>query len=233
MPDGGTLTFALSTERREDLVGSSDWVVVSATDTGIGMSEETRQRVFEPFFTTKPLGGGTGLGLATVYGFVKQSGGDVDVQSTLGKGSTFTIRLPQVQPPEGPRQQPADKDQHGLNQIVLIVEDNVMLRTTLKEQLQDIGCKVIEAGTVDEAKAAIGQHPGLTFILSDLDLGAGLSGVDLAEWVKQQGYMIPGAIISGYLSAPNERITAAGWTRLQKPVQIKEVAQMLKTNADV
>jgi DNA-binding NtrC family response regulator len=88
---------------------------------------------------------------------------------------------------------------------------------------------VVEAGTVDEAKAAIEQHPGLTFILSDLDLGAGPSGVDLAEWVKQRGRHIPGAIISGYLNVPQERITAAGWTRLQKPVQIKEVAEFLKT----
>jgi PAS domain S-box-containing protein len=231
MPNGGTLTFAVATERREIGEVVSDWVVLMATDTGIGMSEEVRNRVFEPFFTTKPMGGGTGLGLSTVYGFVHQSGGNIEVQSEVGKGTTFTIWLPQIALPGAHRQAgsagavgPTD-----VGKTVLIVEDNEILRTTLKEQLQAIGSRVIEAGTVDEAQALIAQHhAGLDYILSDLDLGAGPSGIDLAEWVKQQGYSIAGAIVSGYLSVPNERIAVAGWDRIQKPVKIKEVAELLK-----
>jgi signal transduction histidine kinase len=86
MPSGGVLAFAT---RRE-----GDVAVLSVADTGVGMDEQTRVRIFEPFFTTKPIGEGTGLGLATVYGIVTQSGGSIDVASALGTGSTFTIRLP-------------------------------------------------------------------------------------------------------------------------------------------
>jgi signal transduction histidine kinase/CheY-like chemotaxis protein len=229
MPGGGTLTFAVSTERRDIGGGMSNWVALSAADTGIGMSEDVRKRVFEPFFTTKPMGGGTGLGLSTVYGFVHQSGGDIDVQSEVGKGSTFTILLPQIAPPDASRRAggAGDAGPADVGKTVLIVEDNELLRTTLKEQLQDIGCQVFEAGTVEEARAIISQRTDLDYILSDLDLGKGPSGVDLAEWVNQQGYQIPGAIISGYLNAPIEKITAAGWSHLQKPIQLKQLIAIL------
>jgi PAS domain S-box-containing protein len=227
MADGGTLSFTLATDRTEKIGVPKDWAVLSITDTGIGMTEDVLRRVFEPFFTTKQKSGGTGLGLAMVYNFVQQSSGTIEVKSSVGKGSTFILRFPQIPPGLVGQAEYADEvPKPGQGHKVLLVEDNELLRITLKDQLKAIGCRVLEASCVIQAKALIQRHADLTFVITDLDLGPGATGIELAEWINQEGYDHPGVIISGYLNLSTSRAAAIGWQELQKPLQIKQLSNL-------
>src|SRR5262249_36778204 len=159
MPRGGKLTIETS---NQELIGS-DWpddfegppaahALLAVSDTGCGMDEETRSHLFEPFFTTKAVGNGTGLGLATVYGIVKQSGGHIGVYSEVGQGTTFKVYLPQVTeevPGPLPRSHPLESARG--TETVLLVEDEAGVRRLAREVLQANGYTVLEAGNGKEA----------------------------------------------------------------------------------
>jgi PAS domain S-box-containing protein len=144
-------------------------VLLSVTDTGSGMDAETRSRAFEPFFTTKPVGEGTGLGLATVYGIVRQSGGHLTLYSEPGRGSTFRVYLPRVDESPAPAAAPPTAAVPGGGETVLLVEDDAALREMTREVLADAGYRVILASAGDEAFEQAAREPGpIHLVLTDV-----------------------------------------------------------------
>jgi PAS domain S-box-containing protein len=187
MPDGGRLTI----ETEESDLGSDDaadhlsgragpHVMLRVCDTGTGMDETTSKKIFEPFFTTKELGKGTGLGLSMVYGFVKQSGGNIAVHSTPGEGSRFTIYLPRVDdaPHEPASAQPIAMARHA--ETVLVVEDERALRDLTARILQSAGYTVIHACNGEEALALLGLHEGRVHLMLTDVVMPRMNGRDLA-----------------------------------------------------
>ena len=170
------------------------------SDTGIGMDEDTKAHLFEPFFTTKPAGRGTGLGLSTVYGVVKQSSGHIFVESEPGKGSTFRICLPWVAAPEPARPQApahAPADAHG-NETVLVVEDQTEVRRLVSAALGSFGYRVLEAGSGAEALALAERHAGpIHLLLADVIM-PGLSGKEVAQQLAPLRPATKVLFMSGY-----------------------------------
>jgi len=190
MPDGGTITLKL---QRED-----DQVALRVSDTGIGMDADTLVRIYEPFFTTKGDGKGTGLGLATVFGIVAERGGTIAVDSNVGAGTTFTIRLPgsaRTQPTAGVA---TPSDAHILPQDVLLCEDDPQLRRILQQVLERRGMQVRVAATPDDAIAlAQAQPPQL--LITDVVTG-GRGGVALASYLRNAAPDMPVVFITGYVA---------------------------------
>jgi len=183
MPPGGKLSIQTSNacQCREDHGVPGEYVKIEVIDTGKGMSPETQAHIFEPFFTTKEQGRGTGLGLATVYGIIAQSNGRIEVRSSLGEGSTFTIFLPKVaeNAPVPIRQQIARGFQSGTGTI-LLVEDQRDLRTLLREVLRSTGFTVLEAASGSEAlETAASCHGNIDLLITDIVM-PGMRGWELA-----------------------------------------------------
>jgi PAS domain S-box-containing protein len=223
MAAGGILTLSLATEPGK--TGEADTVLLTVADSGTGMSEALQRRIFEPFFTTKPAGGGTGLGLAMVHGFVQQSGGRIDVESRLGAGTRFLLRFPAKAPPDLARNQAPRPPSGPMARTVLVVDDNDTLRLTLREQLTSLNCSVREAENFEKAVAILRSGVKIDFILSDLDLGSGPDGLAFALWARENGYPVPGAIMSGHLNS----ITGLpeNWQSVQKPIQLNGLRVLL------
>jgi signal transduction histidine kinase len=210
MPKGGKLVIATHAVNIDDAyVGQHPeshpgWFVrLSVTDSGTGMSQETLARIFEPFFTTKEVGKGTGLGLATVYGIVKQHGGWVEVESELGVGTTFTVHLPASSKAfdttfERISQKPAVKGGH---ETILLVEDEPVLRELARVILKDYQYEVLEASTGVEALKVWDQHAGkIDLLLTDMVMPEGMTGRELAEELKIRKPELKVVYTSGYSS---------------------------------
>ena len=205
MSDGGQLVVKVFPCEYADYLLGSDivpgkYAVVSVTDSGIGISPEFRARLFEPFFTTKKPGSGTGLGLSTVYGIVKQSGGSILVSSEPGRGSVFSVYLPLSE------QEPDRLDISGTfpalrrgSETILLVEDDPVLRSVTRRTLQENGYKVLEAATDSEALLiAVERQKGkIDLVLSDIVL-PGMNGFDLVEKISVSNPGIAKVYISGY-----------------------------------
>jgi PAS domain S-box-containing protein len=207
MPDGGTLTVETrnltvedhSPERPQAQPGA--YVMLAVRDTGVGMDAETQARIFEPFFTTKAAGRGTGLGLATVYGIVKQIGGFVDVESEPGEGSTFRVCLPAIAGvPVGDTSLSAPQPREGApveRATVLLVEDDAALRRLLARSLERHGYVVRQASQSEEALAILAHDPAIDLLVTDAVL-PGQSGPRLARQIEQQRPQLRVLFISGY-----------------------------------
>ena len=192
LPSGGKLTIRTSNVPRENDPGQAEGstlpggvVLLEVIDTGTGMDQETQAHIFEPFFTTKAVGKGTGLGLATVYGIVKQSNGRIEVQSALGHGSSFKIYLPAVRH-EMLRHEPAKYTGRPdfSKETVLVVEDAKPLRDLICEALSGFGCTVLQACNVEEAlKIVRGRKALIDLLLTDVVM-PGRDGTALAEEVR-------------------------------------------------
>ena len=189
MPHGGKLTIETSDAeltaaeaRRLHDAAAGRYVLLSIRDGGIGMSEETKSHVFEPFFTTKPMGQGTGLGLATVHGIVKQSGGHIQVETAPGEGTTFRILFP-LSSEEPPPEKPAGPalSAAALSGRVLIVDDAAPIRTVLRRVLENAGYTVTDAANVDGALELLRRIP-VDVVLTDVQM-PGRTGVELAQLV--------------------------------------------------
>jgi PAS domain S-box-containing protein len=209
------------------------FALLTVTDTGHGMSHETMGHIFEPFFTTKPIGQGTGLGLATVYGIVKQSGGYVWAYSELGQGTTFKVYLPLAkQEPQVAKPAPAPPRASG--ETVLVVEDEATVRTMTSRALHEHGYRVVEASSGGEALELIRRHDGtLDLIVTDVVM-PGLDGPGLAEQVARLRPALPILFMSGYTDDDIVRrgLLEAGQPFLQKPFTpealIERVTDLLK-----
>ena len=233
MPDGGTLSFRAGPCREVPLdVDRDAWrgggVALSVTDTGVGMSAAVLERAFEPFFTTKEAGRGTGLGLATVYGFAHQSRGAVTLDSQPGWGTTITLYLPSADEPlASPAVAgPAVAVPRGLS--VLLVEDEPEVLRVVQAFLQGWDCRVLACNRADTALDALG--PGgarFDLLLSDVVLGPGLRGPDIAERARLLRPGMPVLLMSGYAPDADGSARSGDWPLLSKPFTREQLAQAI------
>ncbi|HEY0425356.1 MAG TPA: ATP-binding protein, partial [Rhodopila sp.] len=241
MPNGGTLTIATSdlSLSAPDVAGDEDaqpgdYVEITVSDTGIGMDEMTRRRAFEPFFTTKPLGQGTGLGLSQVYGFVRQSGGIVRLESTLGQGTTVRLYLPRHARVVEADAVPAAKtkpDAEAASAVVLLVEDEALVRSTVAATLRDLGYQVLEAGNGPMALQALeggGRNP-VDLLVTDVGLPGGLNGRQVADAARAIKPDLPVLFITGYAGAILEGQLAPGMVMIGKPFTLEAIAAKVKS----
>ncbi len=247
MPEGGTLTFScvgfnpasarLPAELRAELAAGSDtrlWVRIAVRDTGTGMSAAVRERAFEPFFTTKEAGRGTGLGLSTVYGFVKQSGGAIDIDSTPGAGSTVALCLPGIAAadsvPTVPQQAAVPV---GAALRVLVVEDDADVRAVAVAFLEGLGCRLTACAGADAALDVLAlardERAPFDLLFSDITLGPGLDGMALAQRAQALQPRLRVLLTSGYSKYLAGALTDRGdpqppWPVLRKPYTQDELA---------
>jgi PAS domain S-box-containing protein len=200
MPHGGRLEIATRNADTHRDEKAERWVVVTVTDTGVGMDEATRQHIFEPFFTTKGVGKGTGLGLATVYGVMQQNGGWIDVQSTAGSGTSFDLYFPciedQVTVPAST--EAAAPDQVHGGERILLVEDDAAVRDFLRSVLEDHGYHVVEAlDGKDALEIARKQRHPIHLLITDVVM-PGMNGKELSERLRQERPGLKVIFLSGY-----------------------------------
>jgi CheY-like chemotaxis protein len=210
--------------------GPGPFVAVSVSDTGAGIPADKLSQIFEPFFTTKEIGKGTGLGLSQVYGFVKQSGGDVAVVSKGGHGATFTIYLPQV---EGtPEEQVVQSGEatglsaEGRGRRVLVVEDNAEVGRFSTQLLQDLGYVTTWAANAREALDLLGEVDGFDVVFSDVVM-PGMGGVALGEEIRRRHPGLPVILTSGYSHVLAEE-GRHGFELLHKPYAAEELSRVLR-----
>ncbi|MHB2170014.1 PAS domain-containing hybrid sensor histidine kinase/response regulator [Alsobacter sp. R-9] len=226
MPLGGMLTISTGNERlgselaRKAGVKEGDYVCLTLTDTGQGMPPEVLQRAIEPFFTTKDTGKGTGLGLSSVYGFVRQSGGVLDISSEVGRGTTVKILLPRA--PDGQTAartgSPTERVPTGDGELILVVEDNDQVRAVTLGRLEALGYAVIEARSGPEAIAALGTDAPVSLVFSDVLMPGGMSGYDVARWVRKERPDLKVLLTSGnHESIRREPVDTTGRRVLAKP----------------
>jgi signal transduction histidine kinase/CheY-like chemotaxis protein len=228
MPNGGVITLAARNQPGLSLEGEQgDYVELSVTDTGEGMSEETARRVFEPFFTTKPVGKGTGLGLSQVYGFSRASGGAVRIASAPGQGATVSLYFPasakpltQAPRPEAPPAAPPPG-------VVLLVEDDDAVAAAVAGMLGELGYRVVRAADAASALAVLdrGAAP-IDLVFSDMVMPGPMDGAALAEAVLQRRPDLPIVLTTGF-SAAAEAATRRGLRLLPKPYRIEALAAEL------
>jgi PAS domain S-box-containing protein len=205
MPEGGRLTIETSNAemdeayaRKHPVVQPGSFVLLTVSDTGVGMDKETLARVFEPFFTTKERGKGTGLGLSTVYGIVKQSGGFVWAYSEPGQGATFKVYLPRVDQLTTASSLPHAQVEARGSETILLVEDEEPLREMIREMLEGAGYAIVSAGTPEEALRLAERYSSrLDLLLTDVIL-PGMSGRELAEAVLRMKHGVRVLFMSGY-----------------------------------
>ena len=226
MPLGGRLTLQTANAtvskkccRADPGVEPGAYVVLSVTDDGLGMDEETVSRVFEPFFTTKAPGQGTGLGLSTAYGIVRQSGGTIEVQSEFGRGSTFKVYLPLVTSPHAQHlDRAAPSSSTSGSATILVVEDEASLRSLAVRMLERSGYTVLSAADAAEAFELLsGSNGSVDLLLTDVILSGDLQGNDLARMAKSLRPDLPVLYMSGY---PRDAVVHAG--RLDEGVNYLE-----------
>ena len=239
MPDGGTLTLGTRnvsvTEKRTRMklaVDAGEYVVLSVRDTGNGMDEETRRRLFEPFFTTKDTGKGTGLGLATVYGIVRQSNGTILVDSSPGKGTIFTIYLPR-QAEETAPQAAAKKVREELRggETVLLVEDEQMVRQLAERVLRGYGYNVLVASRGSEALELAERHgERIQMMITDVIMPGGMNGKQLADRLAKICPEMKVLYISGYSDGSlfSEAERGDSFQFLEKPFSPVELMQKVR-----
>jgi signal transduction histidine kinase/CheY-like chemotaxis protein len=211
-------------------ISPGPFVLLAITDTGCGMSKEILGNIFEPFFTTKELGKGTGLGLATVYGIVKQSRGHVSVYSELGVGTTFKVYLPSVEKPvTAIATQPAKAVAYGSGTL-LLVEDELPLRRLAAESLKRLGYDVLQAGNGLEALAVADRHPGeIDIIITDVIMPK-MGGPELVERLREKQPNVMVIFMSGYTEAAvveNAKV-GNGAILLNKPFSSDSLARAIK-----
>ena len=215
-----------------------DYAAFSVVDDGTGMPPEVKARLFEPFFTTKPEGQGTGLGLSTVFGIVKQSGGDIAVESEPGNGSTFTVYLPAVEGAfSAPDQRPEPLGDLRGNETILVAEDEKPLRVLATTVLRHYGYTVLEAGDGEEALQAARSHDSpVSLVVTDVAMPK-MGGRELAEKMADEGYGGGFLFVSGYAGGTlvEQGVTPEKVTFLQKPFTptalVRKVRETLAASA--
>ncbi|QGZ32110.1 PAS domain-containing hybrid sensor histidine kinase/response regulator [Stutzerimonas stutzeri] len=209
MPDGGTLTIEVRNEALDGRsalaldVPSGPYIRIDVTDSGVGMSEDVVAQAFDPFFTTKPLGMGTGLGLSMVYGFTRQSGGQVKILSEPDRGTRISLYLPHVALDDCAPRTGSERDipapaSGGAGETVLVVDDEPAVRMLVSEILQELGYQVLQAA---DGKAGLGilqSRPQIALLITDVGLPGGMNGRQLADAARQRDPRLKVLFITGY-----------------------------------
>jgi CheY-like chemotaxis protein len=234
MPQGGEIVIEtdnaeLDCDSRNHPVAGS-YVVLAVSDNGCGMDAKTKSHIFEPFFTTKEQGKGTGLGLATVFGIVKQSGGHIFVQSEPGHGTTFKIYFPRVQEEVLPMERHVVDASFRGTETILIVEDEEAVRKSAAEYLRDNGYTVLAAGSGPAALQIAQEYSEpIHLLLTDLVMPK-MSGRELAERMKTIHPRTKVVFMSGYSNnlLSSQQILERGHTLLQKPFRLATLGQCIR-----
>jgi PAS domain S-box-containing protein len=232
MPNGGELTVETSMAELDEAhlatepgMQAGRYVAIAVSDTGVGMSGDMLEKVFEPFYTTKPIGQGTGLGLSMIYGFARQSGGQVCLQSQPGQGTTVTIHLP-ANDAAGLEQAPAvGAVREGKGQSVLLIEDDPSVRMMVRELLNELQYEVHEAPNADAALPILTSHCAIDLMLSDVGL-PGMNGRQLAEIARRHRPALPILFLTGYAenAAHRQDFLGEGMAMMTKPFSLEALA---------
>jgi two-component system cell cycle sensor histidine kinase/response regulator CckA len=246
MPQGGSIVIETERVQLDDRyaghhisVKPGDYVMLAVSDTGIGMDEETKKQIFEPFFTTKEIGKGTGLGLSTVYGIIKQSGGNIWVYSEPGKGSTFKIYLPRIaETTKVSEKSSQSTDSHKGSETILLVEDETIVRKLSREVLESCGYKVIEAEHGVDALEICEKYEGkIDLLMTDVVMPK-MGGRELAEILTKNYPHISVLFTSGYTddAVILHGIIDVGTNFIQRPftfdILARKVRELLDKSAD-
>jgi PAS domain S-box-containing protein len=238
MPQGGALTIETSNRHVDEAfcvehpeLQSGDYTCISVNDTGVGIDAETLKSVFEPFFTTKELGSGSGLGLSMVHGFAKQSGGAATIESTVGVGTTVCIYLPRS---EASKTTFEDTGVHRIaprgHETILVVEDDSDLRETSAATLEQLGYRVLQAGTADQALKLLDEHDDIELLFTDIMMPGGMLGPSLAQRARELRPELTVLFTTGYAQAG---VLASGGgiahsDVLAKPFRVEELAMRIR-----
>ncbi|HSY74261.1 MAG TPA: ATP-binding protein [Dongiaceae bacterium] len=240
MPDGGTVTIRTAnvsidqkTSFRNRELEIGEYVMLSISDTGIGMSQEITAHLFEPFFTTKGIGKGTGLGLATSYGIICQSGGDVRVYSEPGSGTTFKIYLPHINAPLDSAPTSDSEESSDGTESLLVVEDDKAVRAMIVSSLRERGYRVHEAANVPEALPLLDSRTRFDLVITDVIMPK-MSGKDLYDHVKKNSPELKVLFISGYTDdvLANSGVLDEGGFFLEKPFSPVKLARKVRAIID-
>ncbi|MGM3388067.1 response regulator [Stutzerimonas stutzeri] len=234
LPNGGNITIrtaALEAQGDPDLADGS-YVVLTVKDDGTGIAPEILSKVFEPFFTTKPLGQGTGLGLSSIYGFARQSGGEARLTSVVGEGTEVSLVLPTAIAASVATSNLSDMPM-GQGEHVLIVEDMPAVRMLVAEMLGEAGYRCSEAGDVATALSVLQDDPSVDLLLTDVGLPQ-LSGRDLADTARLHRPALPVLFMTGYAenAVRRDRFLVAGMDMVVKPFQIGDLLAKVRQMLD-
>jgi two-component system cell cycle sensor histidine kinase/response regulator CckA len=241
MPRGGSLIFSTDTVELDEHytcqypdARPGQYVLLTVSDTGVGMDQDTLGRIFEPFFTTKEVGKGTGLGLSTVYGIVKQSGGHITVYGEPGRGTTFKIYLPIAPQPAPAAAPPTALPMVGGTETLLVVEDNVAIRNLVVTILRDLHYTVLEASTGADALQISAAHAGpIHLLLTDVVMPE-MDGQEVAEQLVARRPDLKVLYMSGYAEAATASygVLPEGTGFLPKPFTPEQLAQRVRVALD-
>jgi signal transduction histidine kinase len=233
MPSGGRLTITTSNADRSKLsrppeLTGDDYVVVSVSDTGLGMTDEVQKKAFEPFFTTKPIGSGTGLGLSQVYGIVKQTGGAVRIDSSLGKGTTVAVYLPRAR--SLPAQHKAEEKAVTATPIghatILVADDDRDVRELLISCLENLGYRVLAASNGPLAIEMMEKNSDIELLMLDIAMPE-MNGIEVARVVLSKRPELPVVFMTGYIGST--KLEGAEQKRLmKKPFTVAELAKQVE-----
>jgi CheY-like chemotaxis protein len=237
MPDGGRLTIRAQNVRLDKTfahvtggVDAGDYVLISVSDTGVGMAPEVVAKAIEPFFTTKPIGQGTGLGLSMIYGFVKQSGGHLRIHSQAGEGTSVKLYLPRAQsaasapealPPTSPR---------GDGETVLVVEDDETVRQLIVEVLNELGYHQMQAPDSQAAIPMLQSDSRIDLLVTDVGLPGGMNGRQLAEVGRETRPELKVLFVTGYAESATARgdFLGSGMDMLIKPFALDQLGTKVR-----
>jgi CheY-like chemotaxis protein/anti-sigma regulatory factor (Ser/Thr protein kinase) len=235
MPNGGTIQIQAENApgyAEGELQG--DFVRLCVVDQGTGMTDEVKAHVFEPFYTTKEIGRGSGLGLAQVHGFARQSGGAVQIQSELGRGTIVTLLLPRSM--DAPAKKPhhlvdlhVEQRRPTQRGSVLVVEDDDEVAALVTEMLVELGYEVTRAASAVAALGALSNGRAVDLVFSDIMMPGSMNGVDLAREIRRRRRDLPILLTSGYAEAAKESAEAEGVRVLPKPFRLDELAAAVDT----
>jgi signal transduction histidine kinase/CheY-like chemotaxis protein len=235
MPDGGTITLrAENAAGFEDDVVQGDFVALSVSDTGVGMTPEIVSHIFEPFFTTKEVGKGSGLGLPQVYGFIRQSNGSVHVESAPDKGTTVILYLPRsVKVPVAEQWPQASlslsPSEPRLSGHVLMVEDDEEVAALVLDMLNQLGLEATRVASAAAALGALSNGRKIDVLFSDVIMPGGMNGMELAREARRRRPTLPVVLTSGYTGSARTQAEAEGLPLLSKPFRLDDLAQAMQT----
>ncbi|TCD20456.1 response regulator [Pseudomonas sp. IC_126] len=232
MPEGGSILLQATNAPNEQVLGCrGDFVRLAVIDSGTGIPDDLRERVFDPFFTTKEIGKGSGLGLAQVYGFARQSGGTVWLDTECGRGTSVIMMLPRsAHVPDQVHIEDAriDESPDVSAGSVLLVDDDEEVAALVGEMLEHLGYQVIHSGSAAAALGALANGHRVDVVFSDVMMPGGMNGVELAREIHTRQLGIPVLLTSGYAEAARKSAEAEGVHVLAKPYRLEELGAALK-----